>query len=681
MREWTFFGCKAAEDGPAKLYDFYKGNIHEHRTAARMSRLAPLLFIAGLLVLVLWDHLVLLIAAAVLNVFHWLWITITAIWGIIGALKTIPHLDAQKPIERVAQRQDPAEAMQDMEHTDVVLHMIVLPNYDEDEAMMRETLQCFAEAEGAASFCVVLAMEEREGQEAFGKVARLRSQFASCFASLIGTFHPPNLEAQHMDGSTNPEVCGKGSNLKYAIQEAWDILEKDGRLSCQKSTILTVADVDCLFHPRYFNHVSREFNALREQPGDQHLWTIWQAPQACFRDYFSMPVCSRIWSYASTTYEYAGVSGLDAECGCHMVFSSFSLPLSLAIAAEAWDGDTICEDHHAYLKCLFYSCHVSATVALDSKLSMGMKCKPTLQVRPVYLPIKSTSVISPEGYFATWMARWSQAKRHAQGVAEFSFAILGVWDTLTSIPWHVQSFYMFYRLGQVLVRLWCMHFLPVSQAIGLSVLTWRWFANGRNLPMCPNAIWWGDLTIEDELICGLAGAWVLVWPVVIPMLFVCIANFLIMYVVFFRNQQSHQATSTWDRAGLAEPEQSFCCCVSARMGAFLLVMFDCFVCFSPLMVVYGFLVELLAYFNVAIWGNTLSVFDKASVKRSTPPPLRTKASMDYGTLKEPGSAEAGENEGEARPVFTGPGNASCSSAKFARPSRQEGNDPFLTGRR
>lgn len=620
------------------LYEFYKANIHEHRIAAIISRLLPLSFIMILLVVirvgVLGDHLVLLVAAAVLNVFAWLWISTTAIHAIVGAIRTVSHLADDTETRQTT------DGAGDVEQTDRVLHMVVVPNYDEDEDLMAETLQCLSEAEDASSFCVVLAMEEREGKKAVNKVENLKSSFSGKFLSLIGTFHPANLEVKHMDGSCNPEVPGKASNLRYAVQTAWELLDKDGTLQNQKSTILTVADADCLFHPRYFSHISKDFNTLREQPGDRYLWTMWQAPQLMFRDFFSLPVCSRIWGYASSTFEYGGVSNLDAG-GHHMVFSAYSLPLWLATAAEAWDGDTICEDHHAFLKCFFYSIHASTTTALNSDRCLGSTCKPTLQVRPVYLPVKSTSVVSPDGYIATWVARWHQAKRHAQGVAELSFAVLAAWDTLTSIPWRLQSWRLVFSVSQVLMRLWCMHMLPVCQAIGLTALSVTWFAHGQNIPMCPNKTRWADFTLAENLLCGTAGAWVLVWPVVVPMLFVTVANFMFIDIAFLQKRQSKQAALTWASADAGEPE--LCCCKwrNARLATFLIVMFDCCFCFSPMMTVYGFLVELLAYLNVAIWGNGVKYVTAAKA-----PPAMKKIG-GYGTMTGSASAvlfEAGKSK-------------------------------------
>jgi len=88
-----------------------------------------------------------------------------------------------------------------------------------------------------------------------------------------------------------------------------------------------------------------------------------------------------------------------------MVFSGYSMPLQLAASAQSWDGDVIAEDHHAYIKTFFYSLHASALVAASDTDAgfWGSGCQPKLQVRPIFLPVKSLPVISSEGYWQNYV--------------------------------------------------------------------------------------------------------------------------------------------------------------------------------------------------------------------------------------------------------------------------------------
>eukprot|EP00913_Durusdinium_trenchii_P019570 g18397.t1 len=109
-----------------------------------------------------------------------------------------------------------------------------------DEQILSQTLTSLAQAHGAQSFHVVLAMEEwhrneglfvcfsmfflntwmpcrlqaREGDPAVKKANQLSEEFGKHFATLRRTSHPENLRQVHMDGSWDPEIPGKASNLK-----------------------------------------------------------------------------------------------------------------------------------------------------------------------------------------------------------------------------------------------------------------------------------------------------------------------------------------------------------------------------------------------------------------------------------------------------------------------------------
>jgi len=153
-------------------------------------------------------------------------------------------------------------------------------------------------------------------------------------------------------------------------------------------------------------------------------WTIWQPPQLPFRNYYGCMAPARVWGYIATIYEFGGVGGL-VHAGFHMTFSSFSLPLELVSEADPWDGDVIADDHHCYLKCFLYSIYKQASKLAQAGGSCGID--PPLVVRPVMLPVKSTSVVA-DGCFSSYSARFNQAKRHSQGVAELSYIFLGVFN-------------------------------------------------------------------------------------------------------------------------------------------------------------------------------------------------------------------------------------------------------------
>jgi len=579
------------------LYCFHNANIHEQRWAARLARATPALWVVVSLVVTLvgvFKSISLLLAwCAIFNLALWLWICSASVFGIMGSLTVRETLDPGEGISTEAETDGKGE----VEQQDPVRHVIVFPNYEEPETMLAETLVSLSEAKGSKDFWVVLAMEERE-TEAKQKAENLIKEHKNRFAKLLAFHHPKDLKETHLDGGASDEVPGKASNLKWAVNKVYEsCCGKDANINVQ-STVLTVADADVFFHPNYFQKISDDFGTMRNSPGEQHRWTMWQAPQLPYRNYYNSPAPSRVWGYISSVYEFGGVSSLSSG-GHHMVFSAYSVHFQLAVDAQLWDGDVIAEDHHAYIKAFLYSARVSAIEAIaemeDGKPSSG--CRPKLRVRPVMLPVKSTSVIDEKGYWHTYLARWQQATRHCQGVAELSYSLLATWDLACTLPWRVYNLHFLMHLAKVILRPFFIHILPIVQSLGLGVLTLYWLVNNKRVPMCPDRIWMAS-SDGETLLCGLAGAWALMWPVMLPFMLLACANWYFL-CVSFAEPATHGQKSLWYKCNGDVPETFG----SASLTIGLLIAFDCIVFVMPLMGVYGLFAELLAYWNVLWHGN------------------------------------------------------------------------------
>mmetsp|Transcript_103543 Transcript_103543/g.221445 ORF Transcript_103543/g.221445 Transcript_103543/m.221445 type:complete len:663 (+) Transcript_103543:138-2126(+) len=622
----------------AELYPAYKANIHERRAAAIIFRALPLMLLALVCVLSVYGVFrspsLLLWVCAILNSWLWVYLVSSAIFSIIGtrvAFRKMQEYEERRLLREkgsiAKEGSSPADAAssgasQDPElafeaegmdgtlgGVEEVVHLIVFPNYKEDEAMLAQSLESISEAEGSHTFRVVLAMEAREA-EAEGKALRLMSTFGSAFSWMSFSSHPKGLTETHNDGSVDDEVPGKASNLKWAVNYGWEECRKEGLINLDR-IVLTVADADCIFHPAYFSSISKdftskEFNLMRANPGSKHMYTMWQAPQIAFRNYWNSPAPSRSWGYMAGVDEFGGVSSLE-WAGHHMVFSGYSVTLRLAVEAKPWDGDVVAEDHHCYLRCMFYGIHATICEELEDARSREEAVffnglRPPVQVRPVLLPVKSTSVASEDGIVQGWLDRWQQARRHMQGVTEFSYALLATWDLLWTMPTNLIGTQLLVRLSRAILKLFCMHILPVLQSIALGVLTLDWLVHGRVLPQCPTQI----MMVHHEfkmLLCGLAGAWVLVWPMFIPLGIFVVANYFYMVVSFVRPREMPGKLTIWHGEDGGTPPLLF---GSVRLTMFLLVVFDVMVPMVAISVPYAFLPEVLAYWHGCIKGNRMN---------------------------------------------------------------------------
>lgn len=612
-----------------EIYPFHNANIHERRLAARFFRAFPLVASILCVVAIFYgafkDEQLLLALCAVLNVALWLWITTTSLLGIAGSYIVSGELKQRESVPKTA---SPFTTPRHPEDSDSAVHLVVFPNYKEDEAMLAETLASLAECEDSHAFHVSMAMEQRES-EAAEKGRRLKEKFANDFANIEVFIHPVDLTQEHLDSSADFEVPGKASNLKWAVNRSYELMKKNYP-NILHNVIVTIADADCLFHPEYFSSVTKDFNELREKPEAEHKWCMWQAPQLSYREHFRAPICSRAWTYISSMYEFGGVSGLHWG-GHHMVFSGYSMPLHLAIAAECWDGDIIAEDHHAYLKAFFYSAHASALQGLSRPAPSTVfevlcddGCQPMLQVRPVFLPVKSTPVISADGYWQTYVERWHQAKRHAQGIAELPYAMLAAWDLFWTLPISQWSLFLFYKIIRILMRLLCMHLLPLCQAICLTVMTLYWIYFRKNIPSCPENLRFADSLESEYPLCAFGGAWTLVWPVAIPIVCVIIANYKMVQSSFLDPGRKVEGRSIWHKedAGM-EPM-----CGSKDCAALALIATDCCVFLSIMMIPYGLIAQLYAMVNVCFYGNSFKYITASKAIQ------RNGNGGEYGTMSE-----------------------------------------------
>ncbi|CAD7935924.1 unnamed protein product [Amoebophrya sp. A25] len=295
------------------------------------------------------------------------------------------------------------ERMEDELTQQGVLHFAIIPNYKEDKEMMSETIDALAAARGGeyakGHLVLVLAMEQRAGEEDNEKAKELVEQHKEQFVDIIVNFHAP--------GEFKNEVAGKSSNQQSAYLKIENVLcggssgnnnypprasrgeavtnsggflwspqptsgekgvrfipfefdEEDqhkivkvdynssqqGRFHYDPNrTFITILDADSILHRDYFPELAR--TALAISPRDRS-WRAFQSAVFPFRNLNKVPGLVRASSYAHYIVE---IGTWFDPCFPKMIHSTYSLPLELVRRVEGWDVDLICEDHHMFLKC------------------------------------------------------------------------------------------------------------------------------------------------------------------------------------------------------------------------------------------------------------------------------------------------------------------------------------------
>eukprot|EP00928_Gymnodinium_smaydae_P043672 TRINITY_DN29218_c0_g4_i1.p1 TRINITY_DN29218_c0_g4~~TRINITY_DN29218_c0_g4_i1.p1 ORF type:complete len:709 (-),score=128.10 TRINITY_DN29218_c0_g4_i1:129-2255(-) len=341
-----------------------------------------------------------------------------------------------------------------------VLHIVLLPNYKENEKMLKETLLNLACSPMARERVrVVLAMEAREGDPGREKANRLISETSHLFADIFATYHPENLPG---------EVAGKSSNTQWAFRQS---LQHYGPIlmGCDLSRVfLTVGDADTLWHPQYFSALT---DSVFSMPEHKRAWTIWQPPILLMRNFHNVPAMTRVTANGTLIFELSSLANQSVFPA--LAYSAYTMTLALATHPEVdgWDPDVIAEDHHMFCKCYFAALWESAHHAKTSKKGPADSAAleeivPRVRIQPIFLPAVSYLVESST-YWSSLTARFQQARRHSQGVVELGYVLLQYLRLVHhtgsfNIPWRTHL-----SIFSIALKLFTIHIVATMQGLAL----------------------------------------------------------------------------------------------------------------------------------------------------------------------------------------------------------------------
>lgn len=436
-----------------------------------------------------------------------LWITNLALSSMLGAI----YMRRETSMDWSAQLEELQR--EDRENTEV-MHIVLLPNYKENECMLKETLENLGSAPGAQeTLHIVLAMEVREGPSGREKAERLIAETAHLFADVTATFHPDGLPG---------EVPGKSSNTQWAYRECLRRYGQKFQGRDLTRVFITIGDADTLWHPQYFNAMAVQ--ALK-MPQEERFWKMWQPPILLMRNIWTVPNVTRASAHASLIFELAGLANqafFPAFC-----FSAYSLTLALASHPEVdgWDVDVIAEDHHMFLKCYFASLweqhHWNKFVKNQHRDDESALVKPQVQVQPIFLPAVSYLVESSEGWWPSVTARFHQARRHMQGVVELGYALLQYVRLVSEAGVSELPVQTHAAVWSILLKMQTLHITSTCQCFALIIATatsvgpgivrwvlaggiWELMASSQSL-MASASDGWGALGLAEQALAASFG--------------------------------------------------------------------------------------------------------------------------------------------------------------------------------
>jgi hypothetical protein len=321
-------------------------------------------------------------------------------------------------------------------------HIVLIANYKEGQEKVDKTLEILSQQDYPVKrIFVILAMEEREGQQARDRAEFLIKKYKNIFGLISATFHP----------QLKNEVIGKASNSAWAARYATKII-KEKKMNLDYVTI-TSCDADSLMPKKYFSYLSYLFLSDKDR-----FFHFYWAPVLLYSNFWEIPLPIRIQATISSISRLAALSKPDNL----IQISTYSASLKMIEKIGYWDTDIIPEDWHVFLQAFF---------------KLGEKVKTI----PIYLII-TRDAVNNRSILKTFKSRYEQEKRWAWGITDVPYAIYKFFTT----P-HIPIVPKFFRVLFVIEThlLWPIAFfiLTVSASIpGLINPNFARTALGHNLP-------------------------------------------------------------------------------------------------------------------------------------------------------------------------------------------------------
>jgi len=267
-----------------------------------------------------------------------------------------------------------------------IIHLIILPNYNEDLEILRTAVDSLIrDGYPAKNMIVVLAMEERSGLEVVRpKAQAIVSEFASYFRNFLVTYHPGEIEG---------ELKGKGANQAWAAKRVKEeIIDKEG-LDYSK-ILVSVFDIDTVVCPGYFFKLTYSFLTVADpyhasyQPIPIYHNNVWQAP------FFA-----RVASSSNTFWQMMQQIRPEKLS----TYSSHSMTWKALVDIGFWSTNMVSEDSRIFWNCLLYY-------------------NGNYRVEPLYFPILMDTTMGA-GFINTAKSLYKQQRRWAWGSENVPYLI------------------------------------------------------------------------------------------------------------------------------------------------------------------------------------------------------------------------------------------------------------------
>ncbi|PKM91127.1 hypothetical protein CVU82_03680 [Candidatus Falkowbacteria bacterium HGW-Falkowbacteria-1] len=269
-----------------------------------------------------------------------------------------------------------------------IIHLIILPTFNENLEIIRTCfLGLVKNNYPTQKMIVVLAIEERAGQEARERAAIIEKEFSAYFKNLLVTIHPDGIEG---------ELKGKGANQAFAGKLVKkEIIDKEG-LDYDK-ILVSVFDIDTVALPGYFHCLSYKFLTVENpyqasyQPVPVYHNNVWQTP------FFA-----RVASASNTFWQMMQQIRPEKLA----TYSSHSMTFRALVDIGFWATNMVSEDSRVFWHCFLYY-------------------NGDYRVEPLYFPV-SMDATCDKNFWQTAKSLYKQQRRWAWGSENVPYLIFNV---------------------------------------------------------------------------------------------------------------------------------------------------------------------------------------------------------------------------------------------------------------
>lgn len=268
-----------------------------------------------------------------------------------------------------------------------VQHLIFLPLYKEDSALVSTTLDSLLRSNyPKEKMIIVLCWEERGGDQTEATVREMERVYADKFYRFLPVMHPTNL---------TDEIPGKGSNAAYAAKLIKAQLIDPSGIN-YSHILVSNFDIDTVVFPEYFGALTYTFlttpNPLRAsyQPVPLYINNIWEAPSF-----------ARVVAFSATFWHTIKQEKHETAT----TFSSHSMPWQALVDVGFWQKNMVSEDSRIFWQCF-------------------LRYDGDYRVTPMYYPVSMDANVA----YTTWQTFkniYKQQRRWAYGAENIPYFLFG----------------------------------------------------------------------------------------------------------------------------------------------------------------------------------------------------------------------------------------------------------------